>query len=567
MYKAMEPPRIGLDCDTYELIAPPFEEYKKERTKDIDKPHNSVYHQETIQEHIDMTIEQAKKYTNIPELIEIATWHDLGKAICRQPKEGNGLGSKFVRERYGSHDRYLRHERVSAMYHFISKNQGDSYDSDINDAILYHMIAHDGISNKFANHMQISDRSLDLAHTFAHIVDEVSKVRDEQEVEYFKKLNKVEGILKEANNSEDISISANFEKDLFTLKYVNGGVDFSNKLTRNSRGLTLNSENKVVTIGFEKFFNYKQLESYESYSEQFKRERADTAEGEMIVYEKLDGTFITLGTHNNEFIAATSSSTRLDFSKNAQTYFSQLSNQRELKDYLEDNNLCLLFEYTAPDNRIVVLYEKTEYTLIGARKRDLDSRLETRAELENIAQRFNLKIAKKSEMTLKEILEYQETNRDSEGFVVVNEYGNLIKFKTNYWFEEKARIADIFFGRWDTQAKRKMFSELYINDEFDDLIARRNQSNPGELKVLDEIQKRADLEIKNANKLYKETKNLEPREIAQTFEKFEANIIFAIRKVEDNDIKTALKENEMFRNSFFNKIYDEILEEEKLKEK
>ncbi len=75
-------------------------------------------------------------------------------------------------------------------------------------------------------------------------------------------------LLEKYLNNENVLISQNNE--LYTIKYKHGGVDFSDELLRNCRGLTLDNNGNVITRGFQKFFNYKQLEDYEDYTEDFK---------------------------------------------------------------------------------------------------------------------------------------------------------------------------------------------------------------------------------------------------------------------------------------------------------
>ena len=85
MYRSLQIPRIGLDCDSFTINAPDISEYQAEINHRINEPHNSPYHDETLFEHIQMTIDGAKasQSEHKDDLVEIATHHDLGKAICR----------------------------------------------------------------------------------------------------------------------------------------------------------------------------------------------------------------------------------------------------------------------------------------------------------------------------------------------------------------------------------------------------------------------------------------------------------------------------------------------------
>ena len=331
---------------------------------------------------------------------------------------------------------------------------------DISDAILHHMNAHNSeniAENKAVKRENVSPQTIELLEMF-RVIDGESKVSNDEirsayedlrtldgEVEKYKKDPTEDAILLiKLLANEDIRVSLNAEdvnNPLFTFKYAHSGVDFTDPLVRNSRGLTLNRESEIVTIGFEKFFNYKQLEEYEQYDETFKETYSHISPNDKYtVWEKLDGTFIGLGVDGDQFIAATSSSTKTNFSKDAQTYFESLPNADDLKTYIKEQNISLFFEYTAPKNQIVIPYQKEEYTLIGARRNDINDTNIIRVD----AQALGLKSVNPQEMTLEELLDYQRTNRTTEGFVVENESGKLIKFKTDYWFEQHHEMVVYF---------------------------------------------------------------------------------------------------------------------------
>ena len=61
MYKALQAPRIGVDCDSFRVVAPDFSEYMDEINHRVDEPHNSPYHAESLQEHMDMVNRSAEK--------------------------------------------------------------------------------------------------------------------------------------------------------------------------------------------------------------------------------------------------------------------------------------------------------------------------------------------------------------------------------------------------------------------------------------------------------------------------------------------------------------------------
>ena len=237
--------------------------------------------------------------------------------------------------------------------------------------------------------------------------------------------------------------------------------------------MTLDGE--IVTIGFEKFFNYMQLEeerSWMPYDKAFKDEytRLEPKDKHR-VWEKMDGTFLSLSVLNGEFIVATSSATNTEYSDNAKTYFEQLPTSDALKQYIKDNNVSLFFEYTSPEHPMIIQYDEEKYTFIGERTKDIYNPEIRRPDmsqfgLENVASKW---------MTLDELIEYQQTDKTSEGVVVENQYGRLLKFKTDYWFESKADYANLFFGEPYTRRKMETLLCSIQDDTIDDLLAHDNQ--------------------------------------------------------------------------------------------
>ena len=488
MYAAMQPPKVGLDCDSYKIISPGIKAYTNEMNKGVDEPHHSPYHNETLREHMQMTVEKSQE-KNDENLVELAKYHDLGKAVTRTSKELGPLARQFAAYYYGGHDTYNGHANVSAMYYHISK--GKDVNVDISDAILHHMNAHNSeniAENKAVKRENVSPQTIELLETF-RVIDSESKVSDDlirdayedlraldYEVEKYKKEPTEESsLLIKLLANENIRVSLNVEditNPLFTFKYAHSGVDFRDQTVRNARGLTLNRDSEIVTIGFEKFFNYKQLEEYEQYDDDFKDKYSRVAPKDIYkVWEKLDGTFIALGLDGDRFVSATSSSTKTDFSKNAQDYFESLSTADTLKTYMKENNLSLFFEYTSPRNQIVIPYQKEEYTLIGARHNDIEDTRILRLDLEQ----FGIQAVKPQEMTLDELIDYQRTNETTEGFVVENQEGKLIKFKTDYWFEQHQEQGRLFFGEPYTEAKLDTLITLIKDDTIDDYVAYDNQ--------------------------------------------------------------------------------------------
>ena len=394
MYKALQAPRIGVDCDSFRVVAPDFSEYMDEINHRVDEPHNSPYHAESLQEHMDMVNRSAEK-TNDERLIELAYHHDLGKAVSRTRNNKRSLATDYIRHLYGEHDRYMGHENVGSIYYLVKHKDNLTPEvSDMSMMIEYHMLAHEQIPAQLIHRDKLSPEMLETLAEFAEI-DSKARILDQTIFDTYQKyLNSKNDLTKAYQQKDSILISTNFDRDLHTLKYLHGGVDFTDQLNRNARGLTYDSDGNIVTIGFEKFFNYRQLDEYQTYTDDFKKKYSDTNRNlNLEVYEKMDGTFITLGLDKNDnLVAATSSSTSLKYTQTAEDYFNNLPNIDKIKTFMKNTNMSLIFEYTSPDNMIVIPYDKTEFTLIGARQRDINAPISEYKELQVIAGLFDLKV-------------------------------------------------------------------------------------------------------------------------------------------------------------------------------
>lgn len=270
------------------------------------------------------------------------------------------------------------------------------------------------------------------------------------------------------------------ENNLYTVKYLHAGVNFENPLYRMARGITLTENGTIVTRGYDKFFNYKQLDIYKTYDDQFKKERADIDGSTLLeTREKLDGSLILIGVNpeTNEFVASTTSSSHNPYTIKALEWFENLiTNQSinidKLKAFLIDNTLA--FEYVSPFNQICIFYNDERYVLLDIIEKETGRRLETKI-VDTIAKELNVDRPNRTYHSLEEIINIQRTNEEIEGFVVENEYGNLIKFKTDYWFNTH-NVHDIFFGNRYTKRKLNQLLTAWFNDEIDDILAVENQN-------------------------------------------------------------------------------------------
>lgn len=372
-------------------------------------------------------------------------------------------------------------------------------------------------------------------------------------IQYEKGGNTVD-LLEQIKNNRYIQTRENKERGLVTARYVNGGVDFNDKLVRVSRGLTLDYEGNIVTRGFEKFFNYRQLDKDKYYDDDFKERYANiqvsSFDDKLEVQEKLDGTMILLGEYKGEFVVSTTSSTESPYSPLAEGYFNNLDIKEELLSLLD--NKTLAFEYVSPSNQVVVEYEKDEYVLLALID-NLTGEEMGYEELLSVGEMIGSRVYEKYFYTMNELLDIQKNGEGIEGYIVTNKYGKKVKFKLDSWFEE-SKIFSIFTGSKLTKGKVMSVIEHYLTDDVDDLIAFENQhmmlsKNKRLQTILTEVE-RLVREAENVFDKY-EKGEIDRRNISQSTETGVGSLVFS-------KIDTGKYITEKMKRSVRNVVYDNL---------
>ena len=180
MYKNLQVPRLDVDCDSirvetshewfdkdfdpakvdtvWELIDMSSLQLNAEIGKIIDMSHDCApYHLESVSDHIDMMMNHRYVKT-VESMRPIALFHDLGKVVTKEIHD-NGVAT------------YRNHANVGAMYSYICLQNNVLFSKeekmDILKTILFHMVAHNVISEKMRVKYKISDHQMNLLDTFS----------------------------------------------------------------------------------------------------------------------------------------------------------------------------------------------------------------------------------------------------------------------------------------------------------------------------------------------------------------------------------------------------------------
>ena len=402
---------------------------------------------------------------------------------------------------------------------------------------------------------------MNLLEQFKHVDIDQERLDIYKSLDENKDLSDEDALRSFIGKERDVMINDN-KNGTYSIKYKHAGVNFEkNPLLLMARGLVLDENGKIVVRGFDKFFNDGELEErYEidgegnpvegkrRYSDTFIKERStmgDVKDTDLLtVTEKRDGSLVLVSTYKDDFIYATSSSAKEEnpFVSIADNYF---KDKKDLLEYLKNNNKTLAFEYTAPDNQVLIFYNEKLFTLLAEIDNETGKRTK-REDLELLAKNYNLKIVKEITMTYAELKRQQREAEGIEGFVAENQYGNLIKLKTDYWFRDSKVFVPIFLGLergLSKQAKETIF-DAYYDGTIDDLLAFENRNEYlSKMRVIGGIVEKIERKEKEVQNLLKISKIETDKEVgtSKKYTKDQKSLIFAYRKGNEEILKKVIK--------------------------
>lgn len=272
---------------------------------------------------------------------------------------------------------------------------------------------------------------------------------------------------------DSVRINYHEPTGLYILRYLHNGVDFTNPLLRMARSLVLDSEGNIIMRGFNKFFCHRQYDTREEIPESFKVEYTrlivPDADHEVTFWEKYDGTCITVGLYNDDYIIATPRA--LELPPYAPRVRKLLADTPQVKEWLKTNpGHALVFEYISPDNLINVRYDYEALVLLAV------TDIENGAKHPDVAIKLGKELGFMTptvyKMNMRQVAKIQSEAKDIEGFVAVNHAGNLIKFKADDWFKKSNAYIHPYI-RMDSIKSVAAVIEAMRDDTIDDMIGRQ----------------------------------------------------------------------------------------------
>ena len=294
--------------------------------------------------------------------------------------------------------------------------------------------------------------------------------------------------------------------------------DFENPKARELRGITYDKQNGNHYLSIHKFFNQNEYNKVMN--------RIEVIEAR----EKVDGSLITPIVLNNKVILKSKTS----FTSSQATESTKLlsDNYKAMILDLYKDNLIPLFEYTSPQNQIVLFYPVDTLYLLQIRNNITGEYLPYK-ELEYIANKYDIKRVKIFNYTFDKLLELAKTKEELEGWVIwdgSNNPNHFRKIKTKWYFNLHRIVAP-------NNMLPHLLIQAFFNEKIDDVLSLVKGERRTE--VLD-VTNKLKTYVNNVNniidKIYKDEKELFIKDRKTFALKYKKSLYFPllIRKMSTN---------------------------------
>ena len=235
---------------------------------------------------------------------------------------------------------------------------------------------------------------------------------------------------------------------------------FDNAGALECRGITFDTDGKIICRPLHKFFNVNERESTQVNVLPWSTVHR--------VMDKRDGSMINTCLVNNEVRVKTKKSFTSDVAKVAQVWFDQHSNYVRFARELAEMNYTPTFEFTSPTNRIVLSYEQEEMTLLHVRH-NFTGEYWNQTQLETLAKNAGVKLV--DTMSVADISEFLKSAKDVkgiEGWVIQFANGEMVKLKTEEYLVAHRLI---------TFVRERDVAEMVLDENLDDVKSAMLERN------------------------------------------------------------------------------------------
>lgn len=265
----------------------------------------------------------------------------------------------------------------------------------------------------------------------------------------FPTITHINDVLPSVANRQDFVIAD--KGDYTVIDYVYTLDDsFDDPIRRECRGIKFAKDGTLLARPFGKFFNIGERPDTQPHLLDFTKPHT--------IMEKLDGSMIHPAIVNGEVVFMTRMG-RTEHAIRAERHLT-----RRLAHGLDTmcrNAVTPVFEWTAPDNRIVVRYEESALTLLAVRD-NLTGKYVDAAPYARLLQVPSVPVLSSQYATTNDFLAYARAITGKEGFVVRWEDGTMVKAKgEDYVLKHRAK---------DSILQEKNLLALVLSGGLDDVL-------------------------------------------------------------------------------------------------
>jgi RNA ligase len=210
---------------------------------------------------------------------------------------------------------------------------------------------------------------------------------------------------------------------------------FDRPMRLECRGLKFGKDGKLLARPFHKFFNI---------GERQRPEEIDWSQPH-VVLDKLDGSMV----HSCLLGGELTFMTRMGATAQARLAESHMDESvLRLSREMIASGMTAMFEFTSPDNRVVIAYDKPAITLLAIREIE-SGRYLTHAELVAVADQYEVPLVRvvAAAGSMKEFVNQARELEDIEGYVIAFDDGHRLKLKTGYYALRHKALSGIAFEK------------------------------------------------------------------------------------------------------------------------
>lgn len=237
---------------------------------------------------------------------------------------------------------------------------------------------------------------------------------------------------------------------------ISNGDSFATPFEKECRGITFDRDGKIVNRPLHKFFNLAERDEVLPQNLNW--------DDVVAVFDKMDGSMITAGVFHGEVFVKSKKSFESDVAVAALAYVHANQKYVDFIKHCAATDLTPIFEYTSPNNRIVLRYDEEKMTLLHVRN-TITGEYFMPDEVATLAKSFDIPVNSPlfgQGFDLAQLLNSLNTVEGIEGYVIQFRSGEMVKIKTRWYVNLHHAV---------TFVRIRDIARLVLSEKIDDYIA------------------------------------------------------------------------------------------------